>query len=247
MGYLHSFSGWVAAVLEHWHGWVSGGVLAFGLEIVEKVWEWKIPKKAFLLILAVGLLWSVFAAWRDENHNSEELISQKAECYSSYNRCDKGMAVEKTLADSCTSNLVYQQSRNDGQQDVFNKCILALGLKNSPERVRIITRMFRMLGAKWSSGSTSQPSDRSLSIVLAETNKIIQPVRVRLECERPFEIFQISIATASGSPMLLTSNSKRISPAAVDVYMDNTWASSSLLALSIVSIDDPGICQVREQ
>ena len=58
--------GWAVAVIEHWHGWVSGGVLAFGLEISDRIWEWKPSKALFIVILSCGLVWSFFSAWRDE-------------------------------------------------------------------------------------------------------------------------------------------------------------------------------------
>ncbi|MGD0568533.1 MAG: hypothetical protein ABSA78_09005 [Candidatus Sulfotelmatobacter sp.] len=58
---------WVRSVIEQWHGWVSGGVLAFGLEIAEKIWDFKVTKKLFLVILGLGFFWSIFASWRDEH------------------------------------------------------------------------------------------------------------------------------------------------------------------------------------
>jgi hypothetical protein len=58
---------WVLAVIEHWHGYVSGGVLAFGLELLERFREWKPSKKVFATILALGFLASIFAAWKDEH------------------------------------------------------------------------------------------------------------------------------------------------------------------------------------
>ncbi len=54
------------AVLENWHGYVSGGILAFGLEISDRLWDWKPSKKLFIGILATGLAWSIFSAWREE-------------------------------------------------------------------------------------------------------------------------------------------------------------------------------------
>jgi hypothetical protein len=30
---------WAVAVLEHWHGWVSGSILAFAFEISDRIWD----------------------------------------------------------------------------------------------------------------------------------------------------------------------------------------------------------------
>lgn len=57
---------WVTAVFEHWHGFVSGGVLAFCLEQSEKIWDWKPPKGWIVAILVIGLFVSMFSAWRDQ-------------------------------------------------------------------------------------------------------------------------------------------------------------------------------------
>lgn len=66
MEVLHAFSEWVIAVLEHWHGYVSGTVLAFGLELIKKFREWEPSKRVFAAIVAVGLILSMFATWHEE-------------------------------------------------------------------------------------------------------------------------------------------------------------------------------------
>jgi hypothetical protein len=67
MEFLRDLGEWVVAMLEHWHGWVSGGVLAFGLEISDRIWDWKPSKRLFFVILATGFLYSTFSVWRDEH------------------------------------------------------------------------------------------------------------------------------------------------------------------------------------
>ncbi len=75
MDIVKDFTEWVVAVVEHWEGYVSGGVIAFALEVGERLREWKVPKKVYLLILALGLIGSLFAAWRDEHL---KVLSQKS-------------------------------------------------------------------------------------------------------------------------------------------------------------------------
>lgn len=60
---------WGVAVFEHWHGYVSGTILAFAFEWGEKLklWEWKPPKKWLIAILIAGFLASIYAAWHEEH------------------------------------------------------------------------------------------------------------------------------------------------------------------------------------
>jgi hypothetical protein len=59
---MHEVWEWGLAVLEHWHGWLSGGLIAFGLELGDRIWDWKPSKKLIFAILAVGLLASLYSA-----------------------------------------------------------------------------------------------------------------------------------------------------------------------------------------
>jgi hypothetical protein len=77
MDLLRDFWEWVLAVLENWHGYVSGGVLAFGLEISDRLWDWKPSKKIFIGILASGLLWSIFSAWREQYLKNELALTME--------------------------------------------------------------------------------------------------------------------------------------------------------------------------
>lgn len=67
MELVHDIWEWVIAVFEHWHGYVSGGILAFALEYGEKLWDWKPSKKWIVIILCIGFLFSMFSAWREQH------------------------------------------------------------------------------------------------------------------------------------------------------------------------------------
>ncbi len=58
----------IIAVLEQLHGWISGGLLALGVELLDRIWGFKIPRKPWIAIFIVGgLVVSVFGAWRQEH------------------------------------------------------------------------------------------------------------------------------------------------------------------------------------
>jgi hypothetical protein len=188
MEQLHGFPEWVVAVIEHWHGWVSGGVLAFGLEVGDKLWDWKIGKRTFAIILGVGLLWSVFAAWRDEHRNTEAVIEGKAEAWAKYNACDKERAVKASLVDTYSGELSYQHSRNDGQQLLFDKCLLYLGAKGSTVASVTVKKartdlQFVENGGRW-----------RLWVLTASTSKTLPSVSGVLSCDDPFRLVGLALA-----------------------------------------------------
>ena len=66
MEFLHYLGEWTMAVIEHWEGYVSGGIVGLGLEFSKRFRDWEPSKKVFAGIVALGFLASIFSAWKDE-------------------------------------------------------------------------------------------------------------------------------------------------------------------------------------
>ena len=64
-------------MIEHWHGYVSGGSIAFGLELIKKFRDWEPSKKVFAGVVVIGLLGSMFSAWREEHSKVAELSNPR--------------------------------------------------------------------------------------------------------------------------------------------------------------------------
>ena len=64
------FAKWVYAVARHWYGYAGGTFVAVLLLIVQQVMGRRFTFWYYVLILALGLFWSMFAAWSDE-HDSK--------------------------------------------------------------------------------------------------------------------------------------------------------------------------------
>jgi hypothetical protein len=62
----HAFLEWMIAVTEHWHGYVSGTILAFVLELIKRFRDWEPSKRVFAGIVAAGLVCSMFSTWHEE-------------------------------------------------------------------------------------------------------------------------------------------------------------------------------------
>lgn len=186
---LAGFPQWLVALLEHWHGWVSGGVLAFALELGDRLWDWKPSKKIFAVILGLGLLWSVFAAWRDEHRNSETLITEKADAWSKYNQCDKLLASKTSFADGLSERVISLQGQIANQQDTFNRCIVALGVQNRP-----MPLMLKVKSARTDIEPESKAGKWRLWILVATTNKTLPSVNGILSCDTQFRLQGLSLA-----------------------------------------------------
>jgi hypothetical protein len=196
MEILHGLPEWFASLLEHWHGWLSGSILAFALELGEKIWDWKPPKKAFIWIVVCGLAWSCFATWRDEHHNSEVLMVEKANLWTQYGQCDKERAVKATLADSLAKTAANQQGLLNGQQGTFNQCVLSLAKESTPEPLDLEVM-------RWQVGETyhfaNVPYEVEFFVLVATSNKPIMPTRGVLKCNAPFKVATSTLLTHSSA------------------------------------------------
>jgi hypothetical protein len=64
----------VVAVVSHWQSYVTGGAVAGIVIFVERVFDWKMPKWAFVAVFGgVFLLVSFFLAWRDQYHEAQKV------------------------------------------------------------------------------------------------------------------------------------------------------------------------------
>jgi hypothetical protein len=67
MSEFRHFGKWIRAVSSHWYGWAGGTLISIVLFVGQAIWNWQPSKLQFVVILFVGLFWSMFAAWRDEH------------------------------------------------------------------------------------------------------------------------------------------------------------------------------------
>lgn len=65
------------ALWDHWQALVTGGLLAVFMMLVERARKKPLSWKVFAAIMAVALLWSCFAAWRDEHAELANLSAQE--------------------------------------------------------------------------------------------------------------------------------------------------------------------------
>src|ERR1039458_4426709 len=64
----------VLAVVSHWQGYVTGGAITGLVALVERLFDWTMPKWAYgVLYLGVFLLVSFFLAWRDQYHEVQKV------------------------------------------------------------------------------------------------------------------------------------------------------------------------------
>src|SRR5438132_1171740 len=67
MNEFRHFGHWSIAVFKHWYGWVGGTLISIVLLLGQELRNWQPSRWQFVVILGLGLFWSMFAAWRDEH------------------------------------------------------------------------------------------------------------------------------------------------------------------------------------
>jgi hypothetical protein len=155
-------------------------------------------KKNLKLIALICLFVGCYRAWVFEHNNAQMAMygkDGKSEAWAKYNECDKERAVNDTLAKSCVGNLSYQQSRNDAQQDLFNRCLLAIGLKAAKSRV-INTRVVVLKNA--GKDEKNPAISYSAAIMMALTSEPMAHVRGTVKCDRTVHLIQAEIAKGGG-------------------------------------------------
>jgi hypothetical protein len=197
----------LGAISASWMVW-AGGILRmipFFEDMVEPQLRKKYPridawflaygnplKKNLKLIAMVCLFIGCYRAWVFEHKNAQAAMygkDGKSEAWAKYNECDKERAVNDSLAKSCGASLSYQQSRNDGQQDLFNRCMVALTQSVIPEKAKIVTRGFIFK----SINNAAYPSDRTAALV-ATTTRDYMSFKGYLSCATPFDAYEIALS-----------------------------------------------------
>jgi hypothetical protein len=192
-----------------------------------------------LVVFVYQFVKAPYSMWRDQEAAVDEAVNGKdgrLEAWSKYHECDKERAVKSTLADSCTSNLAFQQSRNDGQQDLFNKCMLAMGLRSKPEPARVQMR--------YTSFDTPTKADGGkpirLWLIVAVVDKSTSPFRGTLTCDKTTRIFGGRPAFAehvdalSIGPYPVGNDSWRVQ------YTDpSTWTPDTPLIFTALQVENP--------
>jgi hypothetical protein len=193
----------------------------------------------------VFLAFACFQAWTDEHHNTEEAINGKdgkVEAWRKYNQCDKERFGRTLLADQLGNQVSAQQSQLGGQQDTFNRCMLALGVKNAPEPLKINTSVGLLQGME-----AKENGHRALiAIVIAETNKTIIPTRALIECDTPFESYSASLANED---WVLASGNQQLSDKKSLLKIDSpAWRPGVPLIIALKVMDTrPQNCRVTQQ
>jgi hypothetical protein len=236
---MHEHTLFIGNVLAHLVALMSG-IASFAIATYEAVKSKPIRSRTFWVIGSVCLVIAFNQAWRDEHHNSQLLIDQKAEAWSKYNSCDKQLAVASSLNTTYYGQIADQRTRLDGQQDTFNRCILAIGVKaQEPPR---LTTFWAITNIK------AQKPDGSMSALVAvvsETNRRFPSVDVDVKCNVPFSF---NYADLPGGDLFVMQSNHQTSPNTVHVSINSAWSPGiPLVATLAVDADlkTKAVCETR--
>jgi len=143
----------------------------------------------FCVLIAVFQAWSVQF---DETQTALYGKDGKSEAWGKYNACSTSLSVKGALLEQANAQILTQGTQLSGQQDTFNKCILALGLRPTPPPLKMT--------AKWvGTGIRGEENGASFYIVVivSETNQLVSNVNLDLKCNHPFAFRFATIPTDS--------------------------------------------------
>jgi hypothetical protein len=72
---VNYFGEWLLAVVEHWEILVTIGIIPFGLDIVDKYFECKMPKSYYAIFLGIALFLAMFKAWDEKREKLSESLA----------------------------------------------------------------------------------------------------------------------------------------------------------------------------
>jgi len=205
-------------------------------------------KKNLGAIALICLFIGCYRAWVFEHNNAQAAMygkDGKSEAWARYNQCDKERAVNDVLAKSCSTNLTYQQSRNDGQQDLFNRCLLELGLKSKPEPV-VIKVSEAAFNANLGKDEKSA-KDLRYWVIAAFVNREVTPFNGTFRCAGNFVVRQgrLAISNVRDDSQLNTSHRLEDGGYRIESVQPSTWRPDRPLLFVGISAEPPTDCKFK--
>lgn len=196
--FLAEIGDWLAAIMHHWEVVVATGAIPFAIDIVDKLVDWKMPKRYYAIFLGVGLLLAMFLSWDEEHRNFSASDRARNTADTNYRQCDSERATLRTLNESLSSQLSGDTQFIDNQQGTLNSCVVALAKNAVTEPLHVSVWMIGV-------GIVKTPTLTEMALI---TNRQTV-IRGNLECDEPFNVFDWNLPSG-GARMNVSTN--QISP-----------------------------------
>jgi hypothetical protein len=241
MNPLHGLREWTLTVLEHWLGWVSGGILVLVIWAGELLKKRPIRPKAFAFLLVIGLLISAFSTWRDEHQRTENALREKAAALAQTNECDKDRIGKSALADGYSRQISDQRITLDRQQSSLDQCVVALGTASKPTPVRTHTTLTELSNPRLSFVNQTGKREK-MWLALVTVNQPVSPFKGTLECGKAVSFVA---ETMAGNPTPFIVSHGAVSDHKCELgFLSPTWTEQSPLIFTLMTTgEDPGNCE----
>jgi len=180
-----------------------------------------------LKFLAIACLFiGCFQAWKEERQNTDTAINGKdgrTEAWRQFNVCNTERSVKSALLEQANGQISAQVTQLSGQQDTFNKCILAMGLKQQ-EPLRMT--------AKWAGTGIVMLANGVQSyvvVIVGETNQRVSNVNLDLKCNHEFN-FQF--AGIPSDTMWQSSSQQGADKTRARIVLNTPWNRETPLIVS---------------
>jgi hypothetical protein len=167
--------------MHHWEVVVASGAIPFIVDLADKLFEWKMPRKYYAIFLGIGLVLAMFLSWDEEHHNFSAADTSRQTAVTNYTQCDSERTALRALNDSYSSQLANQQG-------TINTCVVTLAKVAVPETPKITTR-----GYIFESIHRADPTDKA-AVLVATTNRDVSSFKGSLNCPTPFELYEVVLS-----------------------------------------------------
>lgn len=192
-------------------------------------------KKNLKVIALTCLFIGCYRAWVFEHNNAQAVMygkDGKSEAWSKYNECDRERFGKTILSDQLGTQVAALQTQIGAQQDTFNKCILAVGLRNSPQPL-VATMRFTFFQ---NVGGTNQLGKKvQARLVIVRVNQLRQSAAGELRCHNPVHLVEAELAT-NASLLQISQASRQIDDRTIRVEIGGqVWGPDDDLVLLVTA------------
>jgi hypothetical protein len=254
--WLHELGLFIFAVLAHWQALATGGVVTALVTVYERKRKSNLSWQSYAFILGAFCLYSIFAAWQDEHHNTARAEQVASAVAAQASGCTADLKAAKSLLEDkqslvSTLQTAFTASQGPQEQQAANiaSCITSLSKMNSKirERIVVISIPIATVNSKGMFVSSAALLKSYLTELVITTNEIEPRFHGMLSCDNPFlPTSNPQLPTSTQTTMIISATPQRFSDREYEISVTDTgveWSPERPGYLQVKTDDaSPGKC-----
>jgi hypothetical protein len=245
--WLHELGLFIFAVLTHWQSLVTGGIVIAAVNIYERKKKTTLPWQSYAFILGAFCLYSIFAAWQDEHHNTANaktdkstFASQASACAADLKAAKNSLEDKQSLVSTLQTAFTASQAPQEQQAANIASCITSLSKMNPKirEEIVVVPIPIASVNSKGMFVGSATLLKSYLTELIITTNETEPRFHGMLRCDNPF--------VPIGAPQLpMSSQTTIVTNAMPQRFSDREYEISVTDTGSEWSPARPGYLQVK--